>query len=105
VILAVDVYKNQDGRAFISRVSVAPTRVSAMRKGAGRRIEVVYAGKSPLFNHAGLPASEVASARRAGRAVLDFLGAAKKPDADGFYTLWDSSAPDALPIGGRASPQ
>jgi poly-gamma-glutamate synthesis protein (capsule biosynthesis protein) len=105
VVLAVDVEKKDDGRAVISRVSVAPTRVSATRQAGRRLIEVVYAGESPRFNHAGLRADELKKARAAGKAVLDFLGAAAKPDPEGFYTLWDSASPDILPMNRRKSPE
>jgi poly-gamma-glutamate synthesis protein (capsule biosynthesis protein) len=105
VVLAVDVEKKPDGRASVSRVSIAPTWVSARREGGRRKIEVVYAGIGGPFNHAGLPASELASARRAGAAVLDFLGASPDPDQDGFYTLWDSLSPDILPRSRRANPE
>jgi hypothetical protein len=68
-------------------------------------VEVVYAGKGGLFNHAGLPTDELNDARRAGVAVLEFLGAGDRPDEDGFYTLWSSDAPGALPSGKREAPQ
>jgi poly-gamma-glutamate synthesis protein (capsule biosynthesis protein) len=105
VILAVDVEKDDGGGARISRVSVAPTRVSITRPSGRRRFEVVYAGSSPRFNHAGLPASELKIARRAGDAVLKFLGATDSPDEDGFYTIWSEDAPDELPEGTLRSPQ
>ena len=75
--------------ARVVRVSVAPVRVSARRVKGRHLIEVVYAGESPRFNHAGLPAAELAAAQAAGKAVLEFLGAAERPDAEGFYTLWN----------------
>ena len=105
VVLAVDVEKRPGGRAEVSRVSVAPTWVSARREGGGRVIEVVYAGSGGPFNHAGLPAGELASARRAGVMVLDYLGASNEPDQDGFYTLWDAMSPEALPSSRRAKPE
>jgi poly-gamma-glutamate synthesis protein (capsule biosynthesis protein) len=90
VILAVDAEKNAgDSKARVTRVSVAPIWVSARRADGKRRIEAVYAGESTRFNHAGLPAAELAAARAAGKAVLEFLGAAASADAEGFYTLWD----------------
>jgi poly-gamma-glutamate synthesis protein (capsule biosynthesis protein) len=106
VVLAVDVEKMDNGRAAISRVSAAPTWVSAATKRGGRRlIEVVYAGESPRFNHAGLRSGELTRARSAGNAVLNFLGASATPDLEGFYTLWDSASPDILPSSRRASPE
>ncbi|GHV34706.1 hypothetical protein FACS1894187_05850 [Synergistales bacterium] len=88
VILAVDVEKTNKS-ARITRVSVAPTRVSVTKVNGKRKIEVVYAGESPRFNHAGLPKTEVAAARKAGKAVLDFLAAQETFDDEGFYTLWE----------------
>jgi poly-gamma-glutamate synthesis protein (capsule biosynthesis protein) len=105
VILAVDVEKKDGGKAAISRVLVAPTRVSATGQAGKRLVEVVYAGESPRFNHAGLRANELMKARAAGKAVLDFLGASAKPDPEGFYTLWDSASPDILPKSRRKSPE
>ncbi|GHS94246.1 capsule biosynthesis protein [Synergistales bacterium] len=90
VILAVDVEKTSS-LSRITRVSIAPTRVSATKTGGKRKIEVVYAGESPRFNHAGLPKTEVAAARKAGKTVLDFLGARETFDNEGFYTLWEEN--------------
>ncbi|MDR2528866.1 MAG: CapA family protein [Synergistaceae bacterium] len=104
VILAVDVEKTPDG-VRLTRVSAAPTRVSVAGAGKHRLVEVVYAGESPRFNHAGLPKKELQTARQAGRLVLDFLGAAVSADAEGFYTLWDATSPDALPKPRRKTPQ
>jgi poly-gamma-glutamate synthesis protein (capsule biosynthesis protein) len=101
VILAVDVEKTDGMGAVISRVSVAPTRVSYRRLFGRRRFEVVYAGKGGRFNHAGLPAEELSKARKAGAAVLEFMGALDVPDEDGFYTLWSRDDPDAIPAGMR----
>ncbi|MDR1978955.1 MAG: CapA family protein [Synergistaceae bacterium] len=105
VILAVDVEKTSGDRARISRVSVAPTRVSATRPKGRHSIQVVYAGESARFNHAGLATGELKAARLAGKKVLDFLGAAESPDEEGFYALWDAASPDVLPQGKRKSPQ
>jgi poly-gamma-glutamate synthesis protein (capsule biosynthesis protein) len=105
VVLAVDVEKDDGGCARVSMVSVAPTRVSNRKLSGRRRVEVVYAGKGGRFNHAGLPVDELNRARRAGEAVLEFLGAETDPDEDGFYTLWSLEAPDALPSGKRKAPQ
>ena len=105
VILAVDVEKKPGERARLSRVSIAPTWVSARREGGRRKVEVMYAGGGGPFNHAGLPAGELASARAAGKSALEFLGALAEPDDDGFYTLWDSASPDVLPKGSRKSPE
>ena len=104
VVLAIDVEKRPGERAVLSRVSVAPTWVSARREGARRKIEVLYAG-SGEFNKTNLPMQEVKNARAAGSAVLDFLGAVGGADEEGFYTLWNSKAPDVLPKGRRKSPQ
>jgi poly-gamma-glutamate synthesis protein (capsule biosynthesis protein) len=94
IVLAVDVEKALgDSRARVTRVSVAPVWVSARRANRRRLIEVVYAGESPRFNHAGLPAAELAAARAAGKAVLEFLGVSGSADAEGFYTLWDERSP------------
>jgi poly-gamma-glutamate synthesis protein (capsule biosynthesis protein) len=101
VVLAVDIEKT-DGGARISRVSVAPTRVSNRKPRGRRAVEIVYAGRGGRFNHAGLPANELKMARDAGDAVLEFLGAEATPDEDGFYTLWSA---DALPSGRRRPPQ
>lgn len=104
-ILAVDaVPASGDVRAHISRVSFAPTRVSSTKPGGRHRIEVVYAGESERFNHAGLPLGELKAARGAGRMVLDFLGAVGSADEEGFYTLWDARSPDVVPEGRRKSP-
>ena len=105
VILAVDVEKKPGARAVISRVSIAPTWVSARMEGGRNKIEVVYAGSGGLFNHTGLPAEELSSARKAGGAVLDYLGASTYPDQDGFYTLWDALSPEILPESRRAKPE
>jgi poly-gamma-glutamate synthesis protein (capsule biosynthesis protein) len=105
VILAIDVEKPPGGRAGISRVSVAPTWVSARNQAGRRVVEVVYAGAGGPFNHAGLPAAELTSARAAGELALEYLGAAKEPDEDGFYTLWESASPDIIPEGRRKSPE
>ena len=105
VVLALDVEKKSNGRAAVLRVSTAPTWVSARREGGRRKVEVVYAGGGGPFNHAGLPMGELASARKAGGAVLDFLGASTEPDPDGFYTLWDAVSPDVLPMSRRAKPE
>jgi len=107
VILAVDFDKGQAGQTQqyrVSRVSVAPTWVSVTREKGGRLIEVVYAGESRRFNHAGLGAVSLKTARAAGKAVLDFLGATGEADAEGFYTIWDAAFPDVLPKAGRKSP-
>jgi len=107
VILAVDFDKisaDQKGEFRVTRVSVAPTWVSVTREKGGRLIEVVYAGESPRFNHAGLRAASLKTAQAAGKAVLDFLGATGEADAEGFYTLWDVASPDVLPKAGRKSP-
>ncbi|MDR2179689.1 MAG: CapA family protein [Synergistaceae bacterium] len=104
VILAVDVEKVETG-ARISRVSVAPTRVSATKPQGRHSIQVVYAGKSERFNHAGLTEGELKTAQLVGQAVLDFLGAAESPDKEGFYTLWDAASPDVLPESRRKTPQ
>ena len=104
-ILAVDaVPASGDVRAHISRVSFAPTRVSSTKPGGRHLIEVVYAGESERFNHAGLPLGELKAARGAGRMVLDFLGAVGSADEEGFYTLWDARSPDVVPEGRRKSP-
>jgi poly-gamma-glutamate synthesis protein (capsule biosynthesis protein) len=104
VVLAVNVEKEPGGRAVITRVSVAPTWVSYKNHSGKRRIEAVYAGEGGLFNHAGLPEDELKSARQAGRAVLEFLGAEDEPDKDGFYTIWDSASPDKYPKSRRKTP-
>jgi poly-gamma-glutamate synthesis protein (capsule biosynthesis protein) len=105
VILAVDVEKDDAGGVRISRVSVAPTRVSSTGLSGHRKFEVIYAGESSRFDNAGLPAHELQETRIAGKAVLEFLGAVKIPDKEGFYTLWSSNAPEALPKRTRESPQ
>jgi len=104
VVLAVDVEKKPGERAVVSRVSIAPTWVSARREGGRRRIEVLYAGSGEL-NNTTPPMGELKNARAAGSAVLDFLGATGGADGEGFYTLWNSEAPDVLPKGRRKSPQ
>jgi poly-gamma-glutamate synthesis protein (capsule biosynthesis protein) len=105
VVLAVDVRSDGPGSARISSVSVAPTWVSSTGQKGHRLIEVVYAGSGARFNHAGLNAKSLASARAAGTAVIDFLGAAESPNADGFYTMWDESSPDILPESRRKTPE
>ncbi len=106
-VLAVDVLKKSDDeRASIESVSLAPTRVSVVPAGNRRSVEVVYAGKGGNFNHAGLSKSEVKTAQDAGSAVLSFLGAdTSLIDEHGFYTLWDSSNPEAMPKSTRSSPK
>jgi poly-gamma-glutamate synthesis protein (capsule biosynthesis protein) len=92
-VLAVDVEKAAgDVKARIARVSAAPTWVSARRVNGRRLIEVLYAGESARFDYSGLPAQERASARAAGKAVLEFLGATGSADAEGFYKLWEGGA-------------
>lgn len=105
VILAVDVERAPGGGARLSRVSVAPTQVLSAMRGGRRFIEVVYAGESQRFNHSGVTKAEIKKTRLAGRAVLDFLGAASSPDDEGFYTLWNADFPDILPVKRRESPQ
>ena len=106
VILAVDVVKTSgDVKGRIERVSVAPTRVSVTRPHGRPLIEVVYAGKSARFNHAGLSVNELKTIQDAGNAVLEFLGAVGSSDAQGFYTLWNAASPDSLPEGKRKAPQ
>ena len=105
VILAIDVEKKQGERAVISRVSIAPTWVSARKEGGRRVIEAVYAGKGGQFNNSGLPEVELKEAQKAGGMVLDYLGASSVPDQDGFYTLWDALSPEILPTGRRAKPE
>ena len=97
--------KKPGERAKLSRVSIAPTWVSARNAGGRRKVEVVYAGGGGPLNNAGLPAGELASARAAGKSVLEFLGASPEPDEDGFYALWDAASPDAVPNGSRKSPE
>jgi len=108
VVLAVDFDKSQadqtNQKFRVSRVSVAPTWVSVTREKGGRLVEVVYAGESPRFNHAGLGAASLKAARAAGKAVLDFLGATGEADAEGFYTIWDAASPDVMPKATRKSP-
>ena len=105
VILAIDVEKKPGERALVSRVSAAPIWVSARRGNDRERIEVMYAGDGGPFNHDGLPAGEIALAREAGRAVLDFLGASEEPDPAGFYTLWDAASPEIMPQKRRETPE
>ena len=106
VVLAVDVEKiSGDAKPRISRISVAPTWVSARRVKGKRLVEVVYAGESTRFNHAGLPPAELKTARGAGRMVLDFLGTVGSADEEGFYTLWDVVSADVLPERRRKTPQ
>jgi poly-gamma-glutamate synthesis protein (capsule biosynthesis protein) len=104
-ILAVDVEKKHGEQARISHVSVAPIWVSTTRPKGKFLIETVYAGTSPRFNHAGLSPNELWKARQAGKAVLEFLGAAEEPDGEGFYTLWNAASPDHLPQSRRKMPQ
>jgi poly-gamma-glutamate synthesis protein (capsule biosynthesis protein) len=104
VVMAVNVEKEHGGRAAITRVSVAPIWVSYKNHSGKRRIEAVYAGEGGPFNHAGLPKGELASARDAGRAALEFLGAGELGE-DGFYTIWDSASPDKYPKGRRKTPK
>jgi hypothetical protein len=104
-MLAVDVEKTGETGVRISRVSVAPTWVSATRLKGRHLIQVVYAGESKRFNHAGLAVGELKAAQLAGKAVLDFLGASESSDEEGFYTLWDAVSPEVLPKSRRKSPQ
>jgi poly-gamma-glutamate synthesis protein (capsule biosynthesis protein) len=105
VVLAVDVEKKLGGRAVMTRVSAAPTWVSSRNLSGKKRIETVYAGEGGPFNHEGLPAGELTSARQAGRAVLEFLGADGEPGEYGFYTIWDSASPDKYPRSRRKTPE
>jgi poly-gamma-glutamate synthesis protein (capsule biosynthesis protein) len=105
VVLAVEVEKNEGERARISRVSVAPTWVSARDADGRRIIEVMYAGTGGPFNHSSLPETELASARHAGERALEFLGASGQPDQDGFYTLWNAASPDETPRPARETPE
>jgi poly-gamma-glutamate synthesis protein (capsule biosynthesis protein) len=104
-VLAVDVEKEPGRPVVITRVSVAPTWVSSRNHSGKRLIEAVYAGTGGPFNHEGLPEGELASARQAGRAALEFLGADGEPDERGFYAIWDSSSPDKYPESRRKTPQ
>lgn len=105
-VLAVEVEKtDEDEGARLVRVSVAPTRVVLVPSGGRRRAEVAYAGTGGSFNHAGLPPSELERTRKAGRRVLDFLGADGEPDENGFYTLWSAEDPGRLPIPRLKSPR
>jgi poly-gamma-glutamate synthesis protein (capsule biosynthesis protein) len=104
-VLAADFEKKPGEPAKLSRLSVAPTWVSARREGGRLKIETVYAGEGGPFNHAGLPGGERQSARAAGRAVLEFLGARNDPARDGFYILWDAASPDLLPSKIRRNPE
>jgi poly-gamma-glutamate synthesis protein (capsule biosynthesis protein) len=105
VVLAVDVEKKPGERAVVSRVSIAPTWVSARKEGGRRKIEVVYAGNNGQFGHTTLPIDELKRAQAAGRAVSDFLGAVSSVDSEGFYTLWDRAAPNVIPHSRRKSPR
>jgi poly-gamma-glutamate synthesis protein (capsule biosynthesis protein) len=105
VVLAVEIEKSEGERARISRVSVAPTWVSARDEDDRRKIEVMYAGTGGPFNHSGLPETELASALHAGERVLEFLGASGEPDKEGFYTLWDAVSPDETPRPTRETPE
>jgi len=102
--MAVDLDKSNGREVRVSRISVAPTWVSVTHGKGGRLIEVVYAGESSRFNHAGLNSASLSAARSAGKAVLDFLGATSETDSEGFYTLWDVTSPDVMPKGRRKSP-
>lgn len=105
IILAVDVEKKSGKSAGISRVLVAPTRVSATGPSGRRKIIVVYAGDRDLPGADDLPEAELRRARTIGRNVLDFLGASDTAGDDGFYSLWDAADPAALPEGRRKSPE
>ncbi|MDR3165237.1 MAG: CapA family protein [Synergistaceae bacterium] len=105
VVLAVEIEKNERERARISRVSIAPTWVSAREANGRQIIEVVYAGTGGSFNHNALPETELATARRAGKQILEFLGASGQADKYGFYTLWDAVSPDKTPHPAREAPE
>jgi poly-gamma-glutamate synthesis protein (capsule biosynthesis protein) len=49
--------------------------------------------------------AERKKAAAAGALVLDFLGAGTEPDEAGFFTLWDSQDPEALPEPRRKVPR
>jgi poly-gamma-glutamate synthesis protein (capsule biosynthesis protein) len=51
-----------------------------------------------------VPDSEAAKALEAGKRILDFLGAGGKPDAYGFYTVWEASRPSIMPVRRRSAP-
>lgn len=105
-VLAIDVEKPSEREGVrLVRVSVAPTRVSLVLRGRGRRAEVVYAGTGGSFNHFGLSPSERERNLSAGRSVLEFLGAWDEPDTKGFYTLWSAEDPLRLPVPRRKSPK
>ncbi|MCR5347788.1 MAG: CapA family protein [Fretibacterium sp.] len=105
-ILSAEFEKDETGRTRLVRLAAAPIQVILMpgHRPKPRRTEPVYAGMGGNFNHAGLSKSQLQTIRRAGKAVLDFLGAQDDMDEHGFYTLWSSASPDILPHPRRKSP-
>lgn len=103
-ILSAEFEKGDDGRTRLVRLAAAPLQVILMPSPRQRRTEPTYAGTGGTFNHFGISEGRLKEIRRAGRAVLDFLGAQDDIDERGFYTLWTEDAPDVLPTPRRKAP-
>jgi hypothetical protein len=99
---------------FVDAMGASPLREGNRDAGSGERGGVrrrgggkAAAGEVGEGFETGLPAlpeREIGKALRAGERILEFLGAGGDPDELGYYTIWDSSAPDDLPVGIRKSP-
>ena len=114
IILAVEFSKDLNNKAEprraakITRVSAAPLYVIAP---GSFKTEVTYAGFDnktiSKLDFKNISKNNLAKLKTIGKAVLEFLGVNNLEQADeyGFYTLWDESEPDNLPIAKRKSPQ
>lgn len=99
-------FQKEGGRTRLVRLAAAPLQVILTPSGhkKPRRVEVTYAGWGGNFNHSGISKAQLQKIRRAGSAVLQFLGAQDEVDEYGFYTLWSESSSDILPRPRRKSP-
>ena len=115
IILAVEFSKDLNNNraeprraAKITRVSAAPLYVIAP---GSFKTEVTYAGFDnktiSKLDFKNISKNNLAKLKTVGKAVLEFLGVNNLEQADeyGFYTLWDESEPDNLPIAKRKSPK
>ena len=114
IILAVEFSKDLNNKAEprraarITRVSAAPLYVIAP---GSFKTEVTYAGFDnktiSKLDFKNISKNNLAKLKTVGKAVLEFLGVNNLDQADeyGFYTLWDESEPDNLPIAKRKSPK
>ena len=104
-ILSAEFVKSDDGHTRLVKLGAAPLYVIAP---GSKRTEVTYAGTHEptiaSLDFTGLSKSQIANTQSIGRAVIEFLGAQDTVDEYGFYTLWDETSADVLPISRRKSP-